>query len=777
MTNAKTCGCGFGILSLAATLVIAAALLGRPAFSRTTELDTSRIPAPVFESEPGYVDLYWKAWELAWEHIREDDGMPQSPFMHSGRDPSKLSLWESCFTALFTRYAPDLFPGIRTLDNFYAMIHDGEDGSLPVEHPDNPPILAWAEWEHFRMTGDTARLKWLVRENEYLQKHFQYFHDLHAVWDQWQRTYGWTAEASGMINTPRLRSMPVNHSEICEGGGHAWTCEEPPEPEWTDGTNFRWADATMQQCLAALCIKKIAGSINATDVEAEYDEKYTEWVDAMNSGNYRWGGADYLDTRGALVDGGGTSPVKPRTVDRFWVFLSEAPDSTRGPKLMHTLTLPHILGGPVPFPSVNLADIDADFDGQLWRGSMFPAMAYMGVKAVEKYGSGRRADEYARRIVHHMYRTFVDFEPHTIWEAYSPTRRMPATDTNGVDLVNADYCGWSGVGPISLFIEHVLGFHEIDALNRRVGWRLHWPEKHGIKRLTFGPVVTDILYENGTVTATTNETYTLVINGLEHEITAGDPVTIDMEAPAAPASLPPLVRYPVGKGIRVEAEGELDYPIDTDNTHYPHTCEWPWRFICECSQGWKVWIRKAPYEFPPLPRGNALLMRLAYDGNAENPVKANVKVNGELHSRLEGYGGEWQYVLLKDVPLTQESNTLVVDRTTVNFFSMDYVEVLDYDEEGALAAAPDYRNQDIPRRTIVRAIEGGVRISIAREGERTVDLLDAAGRHVARLARHYMARGTHRLELPKKMGGVGKVYIVRVKGGGMSHTKLLIANP
>ena len=755
--------------------IITAASLAHSA--PAAELDTALLPAPVFESEPGYVDLYWKAWELAWEHIREDDGMPQSPFMHSGRDPSKLSLWESCFTALFTRYAPDLFPGIRTLDNIYAMIHDGANGSLPVEHPDNPPILAWAEWEHFTMTGDTARLKWLVEEKKYLQKHFEYFHQLHGVWDQWQNTYRWSPEASGMINTPRLRKMPVNHEEICTGGGHSYTCTEPPPLEWSDGSDFRWADATMQQCLAARCIKQIAGAIGADAVTNQYTDTYAEWVDVMNSGNYSFGGPDYWDTRGALVDGGGTSPVKPRTVDRFWVLLSGAPDSGRGDSLVEKLTLPHILGGPVPFPSVNLGDIDADFDGRLWRGSVFPAMAYMGVKGIEKYGFAERADEFARRVVHHMYRTFVEYEPHTIWEAYSPTERKPATDTNGVDRVKPDYCGWSGVGPISLFIEHVLGFHAINAVDRRVEWRLHWPEKHGIRRLAFGDVLTDILYENGTVTVSTNNPYSLVINGEEHAITAGAPVTIAMEAPAAPDSLPALARYPAGKGIRVEAEGDLQYPIDTGSTHYPHLCAWPWRFICECSQGWKAWVRGDPYELPPLPRGNALLMRVGYDATEQNPVVATMKVNGAHFTELTGYGDEWQYVLLRDVPLTEVSNSVVLQRLSVNYFSVDYVEVLTYDENGDLQVSSVVDNSPAPAATSVRPVKGGLLLSLAEQGRTVVDLLDLSGRHVARPVNGFLARGTHRLTLARGHGPAGAVYVVRVRTRQGTSSQLLVMKP
>jgi len=47
--------------------------------ARTAKLDTSLLPAPVFEEEPGYVDLYWKAWELAYDHISSDEGAVHFP--------------------------------------------------------------------------------------------------------------------------------------------------------------------------------------------------------------------------------------------------------------------------------------------------------------------------------------------------------------------------------------------------------------------------------------------------------------------------------------------------------------------------------------------------------------------------------------------------------------------------------------------------------------------------------------------------------------------------
>ena len=43
--------------------------------------DRSQFPEPVFDREPGFVELYWKACELACAHVLYQPGMPQSPYM------------------------------------------------------------------------------------------------------------------------------------------------------------------------------------------------------------------------------------------------------------------------------------------------------------------------------------------------------------------------------------------------------------------------------------------------------------------------------------------------------------------------------------------------------------------------------------------------------------------------------------------------------------------------------------------------------------------------
>ena len=147
----------------------------------------------------------------------------------------------------------------------------------------------------------------------------------------------------------------------------------------------------------------------------------------------------------------------------------------------------------------------------------------MATKALEKYGYYADADAAAEKVVNLMQRTYENYDPHTIWECYSPTRDAPANHSS--ERVRPDFCGWSALGPISLFIENVIGFHHVDAQKKRVEWRLHHAGEQGLRNFKFGPIRTDILFDGDhTVRITSNERYTLVINGVEHVVSPGENV-------------------------------------------------------------------------------------------------------------------------------------------------------------------------------------------------------------------------------------------------------------
>ena len=66
----------------------------------------------------------------------------------------------------------------------------------------------------------------------------------------------------------------------------------------------------------------------------------------------------------------------------------------------------------------------------------------------KKYGKIETARLIARKHLEAMSRTFREFEPHTIWECYSPEYMRPS-DREDVPLVRPDFVGWSGLGPIA----------------------------------------------------------------------------------------------------------------------------------------------------------------------------------------------------------------------------------------------------------------------------------------------------------------------------------------
>ena len=87
--------------------------------SKEIPLDKAQIPEPILDSDPPMIDLYWKAWEIAWDHVVKDPRTPQSPYMDEGADPNTNWIWDTCFMTMFCKYSPQLFPGVESFWMFY----------------------------------------------------------------------------------------------------------------------------------------------------------------------------------------------------------------------------------------------------------------------------------------------------------------------------------------------------------------------------------------------------------------------------------------------------------------------------------------------------------------------------------------------------------------------------------------------------------------------------------------------------------------------------------
>ncbi len=462
------------------------------------------IPVPVFDAKPEYVDLYWTAWEQARAHIKYQPGLVQPRYMDEGFRDDAIWIWDSEFMVMFCKYAPKEFPGIQTLDNFYYTLHENAGSPISVQHPDNPPFFAWVESDYFKFTDDTAHIRKLLCEKRFLQKHFDFFntidHDTQfsfpisrdGVRIKYKGTgYNWNRWQSGMDNTPRMRGMPMF-----------------------------WIDAISQQALSALYIARLARVAGDSATEEEFRARYEDLKAKVNQ--YYWDAEDgcYYDIREDDL-----SKTHILTPASFWPMLAEIPSQAQAKAMVDFALKDDKLGGAVPWTSVARDDEQFDPDGNYWRGSLWLPTAYMGIKALEKYGFFEEANTTSEAILEHMWRTYAEYEPHTIWECYNPSRPEPSSKKTGsgsaVKAVKGDFCGWSALGPISLFIENVLGFYEVDAASATVRWNLHQSCRHGIRKLTFGAIKTDILYDKGVVRVKSNKPYTLFINGNPYAIRRG----------------------------------------------------------------------------------------------------------------------------------------------------------------------------------------------------------------------------------------------------------------
>lgn len=425
----------------------------------------ARLPQPVLDDRPDYVELYWRAWELAFAHFKSPPrGSPfVSNYLDEAFSPS-IFQWDTVFMTLFARYGHAVFPAIESLDNFYSRQYangyicreiDEAHGTDFVfegrEHTVNPPLFAWAEVEHYRLTGDKSRfaavLPPLEKYAAWLEQHRRRPGTAHGLY--WNTGLG-----SGMDNSPR------------RGSG--------------------WVDMSVQMALLYRQLAFMARELGQTEKAAALATRADDIAARIQ--RFMWNEADglYYD-----IDDAG-APTKVKTIAAFWPLLAQIPSAEQADRLMRHLKSPREFWRPVPFPSLAADEPAYAPDGRYWLGGVWAPTNFMVIKGLERY-AGRGQDaamfrDFARTAsaayldaLVRVYRTTG-----TLWENYSPESFTPGVPAR------PHFVGWTGLGPIALLIENVLGFHA-DAAAHRLTWDLARRDRHGIRQLHVGPAVVDAL--------------------------------------------------------------------------------------------------------------------------------------------------------------------------------------------------------------------------------------------------------------------------------------------
>lgn len=456
-----------------------------------------KLPSPVFDEDPNYVQCYWKAWELAFKNFHEPK--PGSGFVSQFIDAAfnqNIFLWDTCFLTMFCNYAHSYVPGIRSLDNFYIKQH--EDGEIcreinrttgkdfepwvnrenqplfsrwgyawakgvkktevvyrgrpvPKPHPQltldtlNHPIFAWAELESYRLTGDKERLQF--------------------VWEPLVRYYAalkkYLRQGNGLYMTDSASMDNATRNIYLESGGMG-------------------IDISSEMVLFARDLAKIGRILRRQKPVQAYEHDAQELSRLINE--YMWDSEQefYFD----LTLDGKRAPVK--SIAAFWTLVARIASKSQAEALVRQLENPKTFKTTHRVPTLAADEPGFNPAGDYWNGAVWAPTEMMVVRGLENYGYRELAREIALNHLRNVVEVFK--KTGTLWENYMPQSTSPGKPSKG------DFVGWTGIGPIVFLIEYAIGVRA-NAADNEITWNVNSSKRVGIENFWFAGKTVSLLCE------------------------------------------------------------------------------------------------------------------------------------------------------------------------------------------------------------------------------------------------------------------------------------------
>lgn len=467
-----------------------------PVFADSKKL----LPVPVLEGNPELVELYWATWEIAFENMKKP--LPGSGFVSNYLDEGfnpDIFQWDTIFMVMFARYGYKAFPAIQSLDNFYIRQHadgficreiiekNGKDYfNKKSSYAVNPPLFSWAEMENYRVTGDKTRFELVLPALEnytaWLETGRKRKNTAHGLY--WNSRLG-----SGMDNTPR------------KGSG--------------------WVDMSSQMVIQYNDLAAMSDALHRPDKAKEYRAR-AEKIGALIN-KWMWNEEDglYYD-----VDNAGKQ-VKWKTAGCFWPMLAGITSPAQEQKLMANLKDPNSFWRQNVFPTLAADQKQYDPTGKYWKGGVWAPTNYAIIRGLSLRGHDDLAAEATEKYLGQVYEVYKNTG--TVWELYAPDMAKPGTGTMGKSSphqARPDFVGWTGLGPIAMLIENIIGLRA-DAPHNRLTWRLDRTDRFGIENFSFGDVTVTLICEKrdsikapAKITVKTQKSFDLVLikNGVEKKV-------------------------------------------------------------------------------------------------------------------------------------------------------------------------------------------------------------------------------------------------------------------
>ena len=429
--------------------------------------EKEKLPIPILEGHKDWIELYYLAWETAFKNIEYIDKPGWKIQLSCMPGVGITWLWDSCFMTFITNYSNNTLSAFHNLDNIYRLQRK-TDGFISMAYRAktdseaypggriNPPIAAWAEWQHYLVTGDTSRLPSVIRVLEDFYNYIEHTHR-RCCGLYWFEDPG----SSGMDNSPR--------------GGYV--------AQHLDGSDVCHIDLACQQALSAACISSIYSVLGNDEKVQFYMQEHTRICKLIN--RYHWSDKvgyyfDFLARSSALDK---VKLINSKTAAAFWTLLCGCTDKNQAKKVIEHLMNENEFYTPTPFCSLSKDDLNYDATGGYWLGGVWAPTNYVAIRGLTQNGYYSLAREAAQKYLVAMSSVANNPNYGGIWEAYSPESVQPSTTETG-ELVRENFVGWSGLAPITLLIETIIGL-SLNAPSNSITLQLSHEKHCGIRNLLF----------------------------------------------------------------------------------------------------------------------------------------------------------------------------------------------------------------------------------------------------------------------------------------------------
>lgn len=284
-----------------------------------------KLPQPVLSAHPEWIALYDYAWETAFKNVDYIHKPGWKPQLTCYPGSGTIWQWDSCFMTLITNYANGTLSAFNNLDNLYRLQRN-DDGFIAMAYRIesekeaydtgriNPPLYAWAEWRHYVVTGDSARLPYVLPKIEALYQYIETHH---------RRSCGlyWFDDpgSSGMDNSPR-GEYPSAH---------------------LDGSGVCFVDLACQQALSAKALSKLYAVLKNTEKAEKYEKEAVRINALINAYHWHEKTGFYYDFFGRDSAEQRVKLINTKTVAAAWTMLCGAAEGKRFERTLAHFLDPH----------------------------------------------------------------------------------------------------------------------------------------------------------------------------------------------------------------------------------------------------------------------------------------------------------------------------------------------------------------------------------------------------------------------------------------------------